>query len=190
MSRPRAILVLALFYAIVAWSIMQAPESRSEPRPEPRRETCPDARHGLRFYSRHIGRHRFRLAWADTPHLHGANPSPGRPRDCDRVRLQAASRRARSRHLRRMFDAWYDAMLDKWGCIHRLEGAWNDPNPPYYGGLQMDLTFQSSYGREYLERFGTADRWPIWAQLRAAERAHRTRGFQPWPNTARMCGLL
>src|SRR5262249_60649066 len=25
-----------------------------------------------------------------------------------------------------------------WLCIHRFEGAWTDPNPPYYGGLQMD----------------------------------------------------
>ena len=27
-----------------------------------------------------------------------------------------------------------------WLCIHRFEGAWNDPNAPYYGGLQMDIS--------------------------------------------------
>jgi len=34
----------------------------------------------------------------------------------------------------------------QWLCIHHYEGAWNDPNPPYYGGLQMDLGFQRTYG--------------------------------------------
>ena len=43
------------------------------------------------------------------------------------------------------------------GGIHRFEGAWNDPNPPYYGGLQMDLGFQRTYGRGLLARKGTAD---------------------------------
>ena len=33
-----------------------------------------------------------------------------------------------------------------WQCIHRHEGAWNDPNAPYYGGLQMDIGFQRAYG--------------------------------------------
>ena len=55
----------------------------------------------------------------------------------------------------------------------------------------MDLTFQSRYGPEFLARWGTADRWPPWAQLRAATRAYQSgRGFTPWPNTARFCGLI
>ena len=33
-----------------------------------------------------------------------------------------------------------------WTCIHGHEGAWNDPNSPYYGGLQMDLAFQRAWG--------------------------------------------
>jgi hypothetical protein len=33
-----------------------------------------------------------------------------------------------------------------WLCIHRHEGRWNDPNAPYYGGLQMDIAFQRTYG--------------------------------------------
>ena len=33
-----------------------------------------------------------------------------------------------------------------WLCIHRHEGPWNDPNAPYYGGLQMDIGFQRTYG--------------------------------------------
>jgi hypothetical protein len=77
-------------------------------------------------------------------------------------------------------------------CIHRLEAAWNaNTGNGYYGGLQMDLPFQARYGARYLGRFGTADRWPVWAQLDAAVTAYRSgRGFWPWPNTARACGLL
>jgi hypothetical protein len=78
-----------------------------------------------------------------------------------------------------------------WLCIHRYEGAWNDPNPPYYGGLQMDLRFQRTYGRTLLRRKGTANHWTPLEQMWAAERAHRSgRGYYPWPNTARYCGLI
>jgi hypothetical protein len=61
-------------------------------------------------------------------------------------------------------------------CIHHYEGAWNA---------------NSGNGAEYLHRWGTADRWPPWAQIDTAVRAYRSgRGFWPWPNTARACGLL
>ena len=79
----------------------------------------------------------------------------------------------------------------QWLCIHRFEGAWNDPDPPYYGGLQMNLGFQRAYGGGLLSRKGTADHWTPLEQMWAAERAHRSgRGFYPWPNTARYCGLI
>jgi hypothetical protein len=79
----------------------------------------------------------------------------------------------------------------QWLCIHRFEGAWNDPNPPYYGGLQMDLGFQRTYGGGLLAQKGTANHWTPLEQMWAAERAHRSgRGFYPWPNTARYCGLI
>ena len=39
-----------------------------------------------------------------------------------------------------------------WLCIHRFEGAWRDPNPPYYGGLQMDVHFQRTYGSAIFRR--------------------------------------
>lgn len=81
--------------------------------------------------------------------------------------------------------------LAAWRCIQRYEGAWNDPHPPYYGGLQMDIHFQRLYGRELLRRKGTADRWTPIEQIWVAERAYRSgRGFYPWPNTARYCGLI
>ena len=75
-------------------------------------------------------------------------------------------------------------------CIHSHEGAWTDPNPPYYGGLQMDTDFMATYGADFLRRKGTADRWTPAEQLAVAVIAHRSRGYGPWPTTARMCGLL
>jgi hypothetical protein len=77
-------------------------------------------------------------------------------------------------------------------CIHHYEGAWDsNTGNGYYGGLQMDRPFQSRYGADFVERWGTADNWPAWAQLLAATRAYRSgRGFYPWPNTARACGLI
>jgi len=78
----------------------------------------------------------------------------------------------------------------QWLCIHHFEGSWRDPNPPYYGGLQMDISFQRAYGPLLLRIKGTANHWTPLEQMWVAERAYRTRGFYPWPNTARDCGLI
>jgi hypothetical protein len=82
--------------------------------------------------------------------------------------------------------------LQAWLCIHRYEGSWSaNTGNGYYGGLQMDLSFQQSYGRELLRTKGPAHRWTPIEQIWVAERAYRSgSGFSPWPNTARSCGLL
>ena len=78
-----------------------------------------------------------------------------------------------------------------WLCIHSHEGAWNaNTGNGYYGGLQMDMSFQRAYGGRLLSSKGTANNWTPAEQMWVAEQAHRSRGFWPWPNTARMCGLL
>ena len=78
-----------------------------------------------------------------------------------------------------------------WRCIHRYEGSWTDTGRPYYGGLQMDLSFQRHYGAYLLRAKGTADNWTPLEQMWVAAKALRSgRGFYPWPNTARMCGLI
>ena len=78
-----------------------------------------------------------------------------------------------------------------WLCIHRHEGRWDDPDPTYYGGLQMDVSFQRAYGSYLLRRKGTADRWTPLEQMWTAEKALRAgRGFHPWPVAARRCGLI
>jgi hypothetical protein len=79
---------------------------------------------------------------------------------------------------------------EQWMCIHRYEGSWTDPDAPYWGGLQMDDEFQRTYGIELYRAKGTADHWTPLEQMWVAERAYRTRGFWPWPNTARYCGLI
>ena len=79
-----------------------------------------------------------------------------------------------------------------WLCIHRYEGRWTaNTGNGYYGGLQMDRRFMATYGRELLRRKGTADHWTPLEQIWVAERAYRSgRGFYPWTNTARYCGLI
>jgi hypothetical protein len=78
-----------------------------------------------------------------------------------------------------------------WLCIHHFEGRWTDSGAPYYGGLQMDMEFMRTYGGFLLRAKGPANRWTPLEQMWVAERAHRSgRGFYPWPNTARYCGLI
>lgn len=86
----------------------------------------------------------------------------------------------------------YDELM----CIASHEagpehGGWRaNTGNGYYGGLQMDRGFQQTYAPGVYRAKGTADNWTREEQMRAAERAIATRGFTPWPNTARMCGLL
>ena len=79
----------------------------------------------------------------------------------------------------------------EWRCLQRYEGSWRDKWDPYWGGLQMDRTFMRQYAPRHLLRRGLADEWTPIEQMWVGERALRAgRGFYPWPNTARMCGLI
>jgi hypothetical protein len=89
------------------------------------------------------------------------------------------------------YAAQHPPRLKDWLCIHHYEGSWTDPNAPYYGGLQMDMSFMRAYGSALLRRKGTADHWSPLEQIWVADRAYSSgRGFYPWPNTARWCGLI
>jgi hypothetical protein len=89
--------------------------------------------------------------------------------------------------------AWWRAnhppALQAWLCIHHYEGSWTDSGSPYWGGLQMDLSFQETYGGWLLRHKGTANHWSPMEQIWVAVRASRSRGFSPWPNTAYYCGV-
>jgi hypothetical protein len=87
------------------------------------------------------------------------------------------------------------SLVKAFHCIYRHENggqgwtARSNSNPTYYGGLQMDLDFQRTWGKEFLRAWGTADHWPKEVQIAVAIRAYFHRGFQPWPTTSRLCGL-
>jgi hypothetical protein len=96
--------------------------------------------------------------------------------------------RARVLRVRASHPPHRDAFL----CIQSYEGPWTAATGNgYYGGLQMDISFQRRYGAKLFRVKGTADHWTPLEQIWVAERAHASgRGFGPWPNTARACGVL
>ena len=95
-------------------------------------------------------------------------------------RLQLAQRRA-SAHF---FD-WLAAA----DCVQGKEAPWHHNGGTYDGGMQADADFQRTYAPDHLRRWGPAFNWPWWAQLEMAYRGWLFRGWEPWPNTARACGL-
>jgi hypothetical protein len=108
---------------------------------------------------------------------------------------RATDRRAFRRRLRYIIHS--PALAGHWLeraflCVHAGEGSWGaDTGNGYYGGLQMNLSFQRAYAGWALRTFGTANRWPASVQVATAIQAWASgRGFRPWPNTARACGLL
>lgn len=173
--------------ALVLWSaILSGASGGTEPSPDPSPQAhaarCPGARAGLDFY---------RSAWTRWHRQTGASVAKpaGRPRWCGHARRLAAHWRVRSLEARHRFEGWLARTYRKWECVHLREARWTDDGAPYYGGLQFDSSFERAYGRHFLARWGHAGNWPVWAQLVAAERGHRDRGWSPWPNTARACGL-
>jgi hypothetical protein len=140
---------------------------------------------------RHILRFR-----ADTQHwltvMRGRPPASGSRSLAARpslTRLRQLERRWRHRAHRTWWRATHPPAFRGWLCIHRYEGSWADSGSPYWGGLQMDLSFQQTYGGWLLRHKGTADHWSPLEQIWVAVRASHSRGFSPWPNTARDCGL-
>jgi len=94
-------------------------------------------------------------------------------------------------HLRAAMRSSVDPVRRGLLCIHRFEGSWSAATGNgYFGGLQMDIGFQATYGGPLLQRLGPANHWPVEAQLAVGTIAYYAgRGFGPWPNTRRSCGL-
>jgi hypothetical protein len=133
-----------------------------------------------------------RAAW-DWDRLMGARPVPTKGRELATMSIPAIQKAVRlwrriatHERVRAQHPPDESAFL----CIHRYEGSWTDSGAPYYGGLQMDIGFQATYAPWLLRTKGTADHWTPLEQIWTAEKAVRSRGFWPWPNTARMCGLI
>jgi hypothetical protein len=146
--------------------------------------------HAVAAWRRHIRRFR-----ADTRHwltVMTGRPPGNVPRSLaarSPARLRQLARRWRHRAHRAWWRAKHPPELREWLCIHRYEGSWSDAGSPYWGGLQMDLSFQETYGGWLLRHKGTAENWSPLEQIWVAVRARRVRGFSPWPTTARYCGV-
>lgn len=107
-----------------------------------------------------------------------------------RVQINSLSEIHRLTAPKSLVPSGYPPHYQAWLCIHHYEGSWTDSGAPYWGGLQMDLNFMSAYGGNLLRLKGTADNWTPLEQMWVAENAWRSRGFYPWPLTARYCGLI
>jgi hypothetical protein len=183
----RLLPTLVLAFVLLGLSTLYAPHQAAAEGKRARGPILPDAIvvQQIRHYQRETWHWQALMGVRPTPTHHTAVKDPSRALKLW-VRNLWHRRAARARRL-----ASRPPHHSGWLCIQRYEGAWADPNPPYYGGLQMDLSFQRRYGGELLRRKGTADRWTPLEQMWVAERAHRSgRGFYPWPNTARSCGLI
>ena len=149
------------------------------------------AREALVYYGSEISRFQ-RETW-HWQRLTGARLTPPARRrlaELSPTSIQRTAEQWRKRSAQAYRTAQHPPHLREFLCIHRYEGSWTDTNAPYYGGLQMDVSFQHSYGGWLYTRKGTADHWSPLEQIWVAEKALKSRGFWPWPNTARYCGLL
>ena len=73
-------------------------------------------------------------------------------------------------------------------CIHSYEGSWTaNTGNGYRGGLQFGSREWRLYGGRYA---ASADQASPSEQIAAGITYHAVAGFYPWPNSARMCGLI
>jgi transglycosylase-like protein/Big-like domain-containing protein len=122
--------------------------------------------------------------WDDLMRIPRAQPAAAGDSHAELARWRRLAADARARAARPPH--WREFL-----CIHRYEGAWDaNTGNGYYGGLQMNLDFIRTYGPELYRTKGLAHRWTPLEQIWVAERAWPRRGFEPWPQTAHMCGLI
>ena len=132
--------------------------------------------------------HLHALAPPKTRALQGMQTEPGN------LQTLASRWTARLHALRVRFT--HPPHLTQFRCIQSYETAppfpgWRtNSGNGYYGGLQMDRTFQQGYGAWLYQHKGTAQHWSALEQIWTSEQAYLSRGYHPWPNTARDCGLL
>jgi hypothetical protein len=142
------------------------------------------------YWNRHIRSFRAGTRrWLTVMHGSPVGSSRRVPAAHSVTRLRLLARTWRHREHAAWWQATHPPHLQAWNCIHHYEGSWSDSGGPYYGGLQMDLGFQETYGGWLLRHKGTADHWSPLEQIWVAVRAAHSRGFAPWPNTARYCGV-
>ena len=177
-------LVLVAFVVFVVFVVLFVAERDASSATGRRVRSCPDAVRGLAFYRARYAHWKVRAGAHPPRRFVAATP----PRVCAHVRRDAERWRARSRRARREAEQLFALLYERFECVHEHEGAWDaNTGNGYFGGLQMDATFELSYGSEYVDRWGHAHRWPVAIQLVVAERARRVRGWAPWPTHALYC---
>jgi hypothetical protein len=129
--------------------------------------------------------------------MHRPVPRPKRLKWLPLPELRRAAEWRRQRTTALVRAASRPPHLAEWLCIQRHETGGSHPGwrtntgNGYFGGLQFDHEFQVAYGGWLYRLKGSAENWTPLEQMWTAEVAHASgRGFTPWPNTARMCGLL
>jgi hypothetical protein len=176
-----------------------APEKRAQPKPAKRRaHAAPDCAVGC-----HVHHQRQAVRWLRKQVVRRSQqawlPRPRRPRlswHPAQVRRELAfwrRKNAKTKRLARVPLARRIPRWSAWQCIAEYESGhdWHVSGGTYWGGLQMDVEFQRTYGEDMIERHhgGLANTWTPVEQIVVANRAWKTRGFQPWPVTSRICGL-
>jgi hypothetical protein len=155
---------------------------------------CNSAKKAIVYYSRRIDSWRGKMG---EPVTQIADHATRHASKCPRYLAHVLQHKAYA--MRKAYEKWhrlyFHRLYEKYRCIHEHEGAWNaNTGNGYWGGLQMDWGFMHTYGPEFIQRWGLAHRWPVWAQLIAAERAfngfagYGGRGYSPW-GTRGMCGV-
>jgi hypothetical protein len=145
--------------------------------------------HDIRWTRRHAVRNARRAALPIPRHGHAERHAVTR---ADLVDILDRWDR-RLNHYRRAY-ARREPVLENLLCIHSYEGSWDAVSatvPTYYGGMQMDATFEAAYGADVLAYRGGAhaNLWPKHDQLMVAYRGYKVRGYTPWPTAAAACGL-
>ncbi len=114
---------------------------------------------------------------------------PGTEDKADRKRLYWIAYPGEYRLMRQETEAgmyYTSPRQNMWDRVNDREcrDTWNcNTGNGYYGGLQMDRDFQQTYNPHAFILWGTADKWPKPAQLKAADLAYVSRGLRPWPSS-------
>ena len=185
-----------LSIALIAGVYAPASIADDAPPPAPVETTEPDTDVGNLLLAQIVKYRRETWRWERLMRVPHTRATQAAERSNDREQRELILNAWRAKAEKRRRQAAHPPRRAQWMCIHRYErhprqGWATATGNGYYGGLQMDLSFQRTYAPELLRTKGTADKWTALEQIWVAERAYRSgRGFYPWPNTARACGLL
>ena len=134
--------------------------------------------------------------WVEKQHL----AEPGKEKLNDRMKLYFKTYPKEYKMYRLEIDAgkkYHSPNYKLWLSVNQNECSktWNcNTGNGYYGGLQMDVSFERTYNWTAYKLWGNANKWPKNSQMLAADRAYNgyhgagARGLTPWPSSRREFG--